>query len=1358
MVDPAGGLPAPAKSWPESCRGRRWRRCQRVLWAGAVAVGLAVVSVVGSTRPAVAAVAPCSYTSVNPIPCENSKTGTPASVWNNFNGAGDANLQGFATDISVNVGGTVSFKVNSGNYTSYTIDIYRLGYYQGNGARKVGSTIPSVPLPQKQPACLTDVLTGLIDCGNWGVSATWTVPYNAVSGIYVALLTAPSGGQSHIVFVVRNDNVTSDILFKTNDTTWEAYNDYGGNSLYYGIAPSSNGRAYKVSYNRPFNLENEGTGYGAANWVFYGEYPMLRWLEANGYNVSYTTSVDVERYPTLLTNHKVILASGHDEYWSAGERGALQAARDAGVSLALFTGNDSFWKVRWENAIDGSNTPYRTLVCYKETRDNKVLDPQDPPTWTGTWRDPRFSPPADGGKPENGLLGNIFMVNRGSAAPVLTAGFAKLRFWRNTAVAGLTGSQTVTLGAQTIGYEWDEDLDNGFRPAGLVDLSSTTVSVPELLQDYGNTYVPGTAVHHLTMYRVASGALVFDAGTVQWAWGLDINHDTGPDVGPDTPNSNMQQATVNLLADMHVQPATLQPGLVAATASNDTAPPISSIASPVSGTTLTSGSTVTVTGTAVDSGGGVVAGVEVSVDGGITWHPANGTGNWSYSWTPGAPGSVTLKSRAVDDSGNLESPSAGVTVTVNPRTCPCSLFTPSMTPVTANSQDATPVELGVKFYVDTPGYVTGIMFYKGSSNTGTHTGSLWTSSGTLLATGTFTNETSSGWQTLAFASPVTVQANTTYVASYHTTTGYYSSTIGFFTNQYDAWPMHALGGSNGVYAYGGSQFPTQTYNATNYWVDVAFNSPYVTTPNPTVVITSPASGANNVGIGSPVSASFNKNVVASSVQFTLTGANSAQVAGTVSYNSTTYTMSFTPSSPLALGTQYTATVGGASDSSGNTMTGPYSWSFSTRSCPCSLFASSATPGNPSVNDPNAVELGVKFTSEVAGYVNGIRFYKGSANSGPHVGDLWTSSGLLLASATFSNETASGWQQVLFSKPVAISAGTVYVASYHTSSGNYAADGGYFANSLDNSPLHASASGSVTGNGVYAYGASQFPAQTFNATNYWVDVVFNTTYVDTVPPAVTSVSPVANATGVVPTTVVTATFSKGVVASSIAFKLADPSGGLVAGSTSYNSANLTASFQPSASLGWGKTYTATVSGATDPSGNIMSPYSWSFTTIPCPCSLFPTSATPATVTVNDANAVELGMKFTVSANGTVTGVRFYKGSSNTGIHVGNLWSSSGQLLASVTFTNETASGWQQANFSTPVPITAGTVYVISYHTNVGYYSVTAGYFNSAISNPPLQAPASGSVGGNGVYSYGASQFPTSTFNANNYWVDVIFSPS
>jgi hypothetical protein len=1287
----------------------------------------------------------------NAIVCENQLPGTDSSVWD-ITGAGDPSIQGFATDISVNVGTTVSFKINA-TASSYTIDIYRMGYYQGNGARKVTSVLPSATLPQSQPACLTNAATGLVDCGNWAVSASWAVPPTAVSGIYFARLTAPSGAASHIVFIVRNDASTSDIVFKTNDTTWVAYNDYGGNNLYYGTAPSSDGRAYKVSYNRPFNDRSEGIGYGTANWVFYAEYPMVRWLEANGYDVSYIATPDVERATSLLFHHRVLLDAGHDEYWSAGERAALQAARDGGVNLALFTGNDAFWKTRWETSIDGSGTAYRTLVCYKETKLEHAIDPADPPTWTGTWRDATVSPPADGGRPENALLGNLFMVNRGTTAITVPAAFGKLRFWRNTAAASLAAGQVLTLADQTLGFEWNVDLDNGFRPAGDLQLSSTTVSVPELIQDNGNTYLPGTAVHSLNLYRAPSGALVFGAGTVQWSWGLDTNHDTVPDVGPSAPDLNMEQATVNLLADMFAQPGSIQPGLVSASPSTDKTAPTSAIAAPSAGITITSGSAVTISGSATDAGGGVVAGVEVSVDGGTTWHPAQGTSHWSYEWTTGPTGPTTIRSRAVDDSGNLEVPSAGISVTVAPRQCPCSLFSSTDIPVTSSANDPNQVEVGVKFKADSSGYINGISFYKGTGNTGTHVANLWTSVGQLVATATFTNETASGWQTVTFSTPVAITGGNVYVASYHTTTGHYAATAGAFTSPLDVWPLHAPSGANGVYQYGASQFPTQFFNSTNYWVDVVYNTTFTDTTAPVVTTVSPVPNATNV-LPAAVTARFNKSVVASSIKFGL-AAGGAPVAGTTTYDDPSLTATFTPSTPLAQSTTYMATLSGATDSSGNVMAAAYTWSFATLTCPCSIWPNTATPALAAANETSPIEVGVRFTSDANGYINGIRFYKGTANTGTHVGNLWTVSGQLLASATFAGESASGWQQVLFTTPVSITAGVAYVASYHTNAGGYAYTGAYFGSAYDSVPLHAAASVAGAGNGVYLYGTSGYPTQTYNAANYWVDVVFNPTFSDTVAPSLSAETPAPGATGG-PPTIATATFTEPVNAATISFGMKSSGGTAVAAGLSYDSAKMTATITPAASLAPG-TYTATVSSAADPSGNVMAPVSWTFTIVACPCTIFPASATPTTASVNDPNAVELGVKFRTAVNGTITGVRFYKGAANSGTHVANLWTATGTLLATATFTGETASGWQQVNFATPVSVTANTTYVVSYHTSSGNYAGDGGYFaNQGAGAWPVTALAAGLAGPNGLYAYGASTFPTNSWNSTNYWVDVVFA--
>jgi len=1028
----------------------------------------------------------------NRIVAENCLAGSAPAEWN-ISGIGDPGIQGFATDISVNRGSSVGFKLKT-NAASYRLDIYRMGYYGGLGARKVASIAPSAALPQAQPACLNDAATGLIDCGNWSPSATWPVPATATPGIYFAkAVRADTGGASHIVFVVRDDAGTSPLLFQTSDTTWQAYNDYGGNSLYTG---SPAGRAYKVSYNRPFATRAVD---GGQDWVFNAEYPMVRWLEANGYDVGYMAGVDSERIGSLIRNHKVFLSVGHDEYWSGGQRANVTAARNAGVHLAFFSGNEIFWKTRWEASIDSTHTPYRTLVTYKETLADAKIDPT--PTWTGTWRDPRFSPPADGGRPENELSGTLFMVNDGATTAItVPAADGKMRLWRNTSVATLAAGATATLPAGTLGYEWDIDADNAARPPGLIRLSTTTVSNAPVLQDYGKTYAPGTATHALTFYRHPSGARVFGAGTVQWAWGLDATHDragTPADV-------RMQQATVNLLADMGVQPGSLQAGLVAASASADATAPASVITAPAAGARPQAGTPVQISGTATDSGG-VVGGVEVSVDGGTTWRRAAGRAAWRFDWTPPATGTYTLRSRAIDDSGNIETPSAGIGVTVVPRNCPCTLFAPSVVPAVASDPDTEAVTLGLRFTADQAGSISGIRFYKGSANTGTHVGALWTASGTLLASATFNGESASGWQQVNFASPVTITANTVYVASYFAPNGHYAADNGFFGSAVDNPPLHAPAAGNGVYTYGASPaFPASTYQSTQYWVDVVFNTSGPDTTPPSVSATTPAGGATGIATGVKPAATFSEPMDAATLgSGTVELRNAASgtlVSAGVSYNAATYTATLAPAAALAPSTTYTASIKGgtteprAKDLAGNALASTVSWSFTTAaasSCPCTAWPASATPANPSENDANAVNLGVRFTADTSGFIRGIRFYKGSGNTGTHVARLWTASGTLLASATFSSETATGWQQANFATPVAVSANTVYVASYFAPGGHYAADSGFFATSgVDAAPLHLLPDGAGGGNGVYAYGSTPaFPSSTWQSSNYWVDVVF-----------------------------------------------------------------------------------------------------------------------------------------------------------------------------------------------------------------------------------------------------------------------------
>jgi hypothetical protein len=641
------------------------------------------------------------------------------------NGSGDLSIQGFATDVSVNHGDKIGLKIKTSS-SKYRIDIYRLGYYGGMGARLVATILPSAPLPQVQPEGLSEPETKLYDCGNWALSASWDVPGDAVSGLYIArpvreddeppltkrkdnsqfppyagLPAMPSEYQasmklaneikearaSHIYFVVRDDEGRSDILFQTSDPTWQAYNRYGGSNTYrswvQGEPMRSVDRAFKVSFNRPLT-NRSWNGYDAP---LNDHYPIIRWLERNGYDVSYFAGVDSDRMGEKIREHKLFISIGHDEYWSAAQRRNVELARDAGVNLAFFTGNGVFWKTRYEPSIDSSHAPYRTLVVYKETHSRlsdggqlqpgRKLDPMKE-VWTGTWRDASdFNP--EGPAPENALMGQLYTVDGYQESSILVpAAFRKMRFWRNTSIATLKGGEVAILNGANLGHEWDEDLDNGYRPPGIVHLSESAVNNVPYVQDWGSVFESGTATHHLTLYRASSGALVFSAGTVQWAWGLDGHHDRSTGVkreleerydirighDPRAPDRRVEQATVNLFADMGVQPANLQAHLSPAKASDDKDAPVSRIEQPTSSFVYV-GATVTIEGVAGDRGGGVVGGVEVSVDAGATWHPANGLERWTFGWVP-ETGSVraTIMCRAADDSGNIEPPGPGLSVEI----------------------------------------------------------------------------------------------------------------------------------------------------------------------------------------------------------------------------------------------------------------------------------------------------------------------------------------------------------------------------------------------------------------------------------------------------------------------------------------------------------------------------------------------------------------------------------------------------------------------------------------------------------------------------------------------------------------------
>jgi hypothetical protein len=396
----------------------------------------------------------------------------------------------------------------------------------------------------------------------------------------------------------------------------------------------------------------------------------------------------------------------------------------------------------------------------------------------------------------------------------------------------------------------------------------------------------------------------------------------------------------------------------------------------------------------------------------------------------------------------------------------------------------------------------------------------------------------------------------------------------------------------------------------------------------------------------------------------------------------------------------------------------------------SFWPKSTAPATPQVTDTASVSLGLKFYSLVPGSVTAVRFYKGSQNTGTHVGSIWSSSGTNLGNVTFSNETASGWQEATFASPVPIAAKTTYTVSYLAPRGYYAMDQRYAWSSLSNTSLRVSG----TTPSVYKYGAaSSYPSETWNASNYWVDVVF----VPAAPP-VTTFSISGKVSGSAATVVLSGSTARSTTTDSL--------GNYTFSGVSNGSYSVTAN-QP------GYTFTpqaipVSVNGASINSANFTGIVASSTTT-----SFWPDSPAPATLQVSNTASVTLGLMFTSDVPGMVTGIRFYKGVGNVGTHIGSLWSSTGTNLASVMFTGETAGGWQQANFSSPVTIAANTTYVVSYLAPNGSHAHDQNYGWSNISKAPLRVAGASP----GVYAYGSGAvFPGSSWNNSNYWVDVVFS--
>lgn len=424
-----------------------------------------------------------------------------------------------------------------------------------------------------------------------------------------------------------------------------------------------------------------------------------------------------------------------------------------------------------------------------------------------------------------------------------------------------------------------------------------------------------------------------------------------------------------------------------------------------------------------------------------------------------------------------------------------SFWSSNATAAISSAKDSSAVTLGLKFYSDVPGKVTGVRFLKGRYDTGPHVGQLWSATGTLLGSVNFSNETASGWQYANFSSPISIAAKTGYVISYSTPNGRYAINTNYSWSSLSASPLHVQGSSPGVYRYGsGSRFPTYSWASSNYWVDLVFVPDGATAPPKVEISVAPQTvslyGGRTQQFEASVSGTTNTNV---------TWTISPQVGSITT--SGLYTAPATVSSEQLV----TVTARSVSDSTKAASAGVSLLPGTPPSVSeVSFWNSQATPTNAqATSDQKPVTLGIRFTSEVPGKVLGVRFYKGPNNSGVHVANLWSTSGTNLGELTFANETGSGWQEGYFVTPILISSNTTYIASYFAPNGRYAYDQYFNWPSVSASPLRISGSNP----GVYRYNATTaYPSSTWKSTNYWVDVIFQPdSATEPSPPATYSIS-------------------------------------------------------------------------------------------------------------------------------------------------------------------------------------------------------------------------------------------------------------
>jgi hypothetical protein len=513
----------------------------------------------------------------NPVVIENQQPGSAGWDLDLAKVGTDAvgQIKGYASAASVNKGGSITFQVSTNPAQTYTIDVYRVGWYQGLGGRLMQHIGPLNGVTQ--PTCPMDATTGKLEC-NWAPAYTLATQTSWTSGVYLAVLTNAQGFENYMIFVVRDDSRVAALLYQQPDATYQAYNDYPddgktGKSLYdfnsYGAVLAATGykSAAKVSFDRPYSDSGIDEGFRSD----YGEVNFIRWMERNGYDVTYSTDVDTHANGSSLLNYRGLLSVGHDEYWSKPMYDAFVAARDAGVNLGFFGADAVYWQIRFESSTSG--VPNRVIVCYRDVN----LDPiTDQTLKTINWRDPVLN------RPEQTLMGVQYTI---SGPPQNNQGFFVTYVVNNPAnwVYAGTGFKNGDTVIGLVGYEADR-LFSEYPPPNAISGTYTLLSHSAWgtgPNDFSNASV----------YQAPSGAWVFATGSMAWNWALDTyNH------GYNVVDPRIQQTAANVLNQFVSGLRTAPPTV---TSVSPTGGPVAGgTAVTIQGTNFVSGATVSVGGTA----------------------------------------------------------------------------------------------------------------------------------------------------------------------------------------------------------------------------------------------------------------------------------------------------------------------------------------------------------------------------------------------------------------------------------------------------------------------------------------------------------------------------------------------------------------------------------------------------------------------------------------------------------------------------------------------------------------------------------------------------------------------------------------